>query len=191
MKIFRSVLVALVAVGIMPTAHAALIVTLSELGNNNVLATFQGSGTVSGSAGVTVRANLGDAFLVNGQNAPLSAPLLFGNTSITRMGFDDDGSNGGDDWSIHFADLLPSGTTYSIDAATMLVGVSFTDLIPGVFDGGIDGGANLGGLSLVIQNAPPPPLPGPVPAPAGLFLLGIGLAGLVVRRAVTRTRRSL
>ena len=166
-------------------AQASMIVTLSKSGINDVLATFEGSGVTSGTSSVSTKANLGNAFLVNGQTATLDNPLTFGTVSITQMVFDDD-SGIGDDWVIFFSDNLVSGTAFDISASSLLSGVLFTDLIQGTYAGGIELGVDVGDLTLVITEfyagAGPSEPPIPTPAPAGIALFGLALMALAAQR---------
>ncbi len=184
MKIKNAVVAGLFALAF-GSAQAGLVVTLSDDGSGGVIANFVGSGTTgladADAAQTTTFFNIGDYTTQSGNVFALASPISFASgINIILLAVDDDTGlpNGNDDLGMIYSALVPTGTQYDVNGASLVLGLAFTDFIQGTYPGrAIDNlGATVGNYTLVVSPT------NVVPEPASLALLGIALAGLGATR---------
>jgi hypothetical protein len=158
----------------------AMTVTLTKHGTDGVLATFSGSGKAIPDANntATVVGDIGN--FTNIEVAPtLVTPINFTEViNITSLSFDDDGTTG-DDFAIFYDTAVVLSTDYSIEGASVLLGVNFSDLNPGIYIGNASFSAVRLGEKITLEVSA-------VPIPAAVWLFGssLGLLGWLRRKAV-------
>lgn len=142
-------------------SNAGLVVTLSNDGFDGVIATFEGSG-VTGGVGSNQTAqffNIGEYTTASGSPFGLADTITFApGISVLLLGISDDLAPNPDDFGFIVDGIISPGTAYSATGSSVVIGLSYTDLIPGVYTSNEPGGIVIEDFTLVIEEIPTPAL---------------------------------
>jgi len=154
----------------MPIANAGLLLTLSDNGVGGVEGHFVGSGYTNGdSVSQTAQFfNIGEYTTAAGPLFQLDSPLEFAGGRIILAGISDDSSTP-DDFGFIVDTIVAPSTYFEIDATTEFLGLSYADLLPGVYTTQLLGGIQISDFTLVIESNFQVTEPGTTP----LFFLGV------------------
>lgn len=168
-------------------ANAALILTLSDDGSGGTLATFGGSGTAIETGAGASFGNLGNYTTLDLNVLSFVTPIhVVGGVSITSITIDDDSAQltPDDDLSLFLSGPIAAGSAYAVSGSSLIDGLSFSALIPGVFVSQFAIGP-FDQLTLTVMAKAVP-----VPEPSTLALLAVALGSMVIGR-VRRSGRNM
>ena len=135
--------------------HADLIVTLEDDGSGGVIASFEGSGFISGTGDRAIWRDLdGDYTDPEPFLFSLASPVSFApGITFISLQLDDDGAGPNlDDFALDFSGVVTSGTAYSVSGSTSVLGLSFALLNPGVYTPTSEQQVAFGGATLIIGS---------------------------------------
>ncbi|MFK8032257.1 MAG: thrombospondin type 3 repeat-containing protein [Gammaproteobacteria bacterium] len=143
-----------------PVALATITITFYPAPNDGTTAHITGTGTkMSPGGGISLNwANLvgGDPFDASLQSTQfqLATPLGFTSSAdIVALNFDSDGTGSNqDDFTIRFSDLFSFEDAYQIDDESVVTGLDFALLNPGVYT---RPDSTVGGITMIISDSPP------------------------------------
>jgi hypothetical protein len=154
-------------------SNASLVITFSNDGFGGVIAEFEGSGVTGGVSPNSVAQffNVGEYTTTSGPHFYLADTITFASgIDFVFLGISDDLAPNPDDFGFSMNGLVSPGTAFSTTGSSAVIGLSYSDLIPGVYTSSTLGGIKIEDFSLVVAAVPIPP---------ALWLFGSGLLGLV------------